>query len=76
MERENTGHSRRSLTTSVIVGRQAGSLCQHLYVMFHIESVRPSSCASCGRAGHSPPVIFKIMATCPQPLNGYLPVKT
>ena len=76
MGRGNTDHSRRSLTTSVTVGRSAGSCRQHLSVMSHTESVRPSSCASCGRAGRSPPIIFRLMAISVRPLNGYPPVKT
>ena len=76
MERENADHSRRSPTTSVIAGREVGSCPQHLSVMFHNESVRPSSCVSSGRVGRSPFVIFKMMIEFVKSLNGYIPVKT
>jgi len=76
MGRENTDRSRKSPTTSVTVGRRAGSRCQQLSVILHTEPVRPSSRASRERAGRSPLVIFKMMIGSVQPLNGYLPVKT
>jgi len=44
--------------------------------MSHNESTRPSSCASRGRAGRSPPVIFRIMDWGVTSLNGNFPVKT
>ena len=44
--------------------------------MSHTESVRPSSWASCGRAGRSPPITIETMTGGVKPLNGYLPVKT
>ena len=76
MERESTDRSRKSPTTSVTVGRRAGSRCQQLSVIFHIEPVRPSSRAPRERVGRSPLVIFKMMIGSVQPLNGYFPVKT
>ena len=75
MVSKSTGRLRRSVTTSVAVGRRAGSCCQHLDVMFHTESVRPSSCPSDGRAGRPPPTIFKTMDGVLKLLNGYFPVK-
>ena len=44
--------------------------------MSHTESVRPSSCASCGRAGRLPSIIIETMTEVVKPLNGYIPVKT
>ena len=45
--------------------------------MSHIESVRPSFCASRGRAGYSPSIIFfEIMTGVVNSLNGRLPVNT
>jgi len=67
---ENTNRSRRNPTTSVTDGRRAGSCRQHLTVISHTESVRPSSRVPSGRAGRSPVVIFKMMIGSVKPLNG------
>jgi len=44
--------------------------------MLHTESVRPSSCASCGRAGRRLPTIVEVMTGVVSLPNGCLPVKT
>lgn len=44
--------------------------------MSHTKSVRPSSRASSGRAGHSLSIIFVMTTGVLKSPNGYLPVKT
>ena len=72
----NTDHLRSDRTTSAIVGRSAGSWSQQRIVMSHTESVKPSSCASTGRVGRSPLIIFEVITEAVDPSNGHLPVKT
>ena len=76
IQRENTGHLRRNPTTSITVGRLAGSFPQQRSVISHTESVRPSFCVSCGRAGRLSSTIVVMTTGVLKSPNGYLPVKT
>ena len=70
-ERENTGHSRTSSTTSVIVGRWEGSWCQQRTAMSQTGSAKPSFCASCGQVGRPPSILLVLTSSNKSP-----PIKT
>ena len=75
-ERVEADHLRRSWTTSTIVGRRAGSWCQHRTVMFHTESVSPSLRIFSGMFGPPLPMISGTTTEVASSLGVSLPVKT
>jgi len=64
------------LTTSSIVGRFLGSVCQQLSMSFHISLVSPTAWAFAGISGLSPSKIVDATTSFSSSSNGTLPVKT